>query len=283
MAQEIPEKALEFAKLALRESQPKPKQDVTPEPSTAKGVTKAESPTRVEPEIDAQVEERQAEKPVPSNAVPYDRFSEVIEQRNKAMAELERLRAESQERVERDREQARERAIEAVIGSEKPEGFDDWSLERQNAWTANQIANAQIDARLPAELVAPLKELLVEHHVSKTLPDLDRRQLDAVSDIVRQFGGRITPDRAITLARAERPELFVSTAGEAEVLEEASSPPQMPASLRQQAPGRNSPKGAPSEAQKGSDALRAVMEARPGRDRVSALAQVLKQTMNLPR
>jgi hypothetical protein len=140
--------------------------------------------------------------------VPYARFKEVNEkakaledERRRVQEELDLLRAENAKT-------RKDHLLEDLLSEKsRPEGFDEWSIDRQQAWVANRAVERAMTDEFGA-LKSDIHEMLRLHKTQKSFGHgYTMEQYEALSEVVRR-----APDLAaseqLAVAKMRFPELF---------------------------------------------------------------------------
>lgn len=98
------------------------------------------------------------------------------------------------------------------LAKKKPKGYDDWPLDRQNAWLASTVAKDVSEKRF-GDLMPYLKTAATQIKVSKALGvNLTTEQAEAISEVLDD-APRLTPEEAMVVANSRNGELFKAQGG----------------------------------------------------------------------
>lgn len=169
-------------------------------------------------------------QPKPQEDREYNSLREQLRKsesaRKQAESDLKAARSEGAKKID---------LVDAVLNTEKPSDFEDWSGERQQAWVSGQTFRESLKAQWGAEGVNDITKILGEWKAAKEIPGLNPSQAGAISTIHDQAGGALSYDEAAAIARQREPDLF--PAPEAAPVEEVAA--EVPAIPRVQEPSRS--------------------------------------------
>ena len=218
-----------------------------------------------------------APEPVPQTdeRVPFDRFSDMTRQRDAARQETEAVRQELAQMRAQQAEAQRQRELERITAPEnRPAGFEDWSDERQMAYTAQQVFQ-QMAAQQPQAQAIPgvdpdrLNTILVKDHLRSAFPDTPSEQQLAVMAPIQQANQGLTPQQVRILAQSEHPQLFSVATAETEAPSEGPTGPAIPPSHQVNRPTGVEQRAGPSAPPQGSKAQAAFDQARQSGDKAA--------------
>lgn len=238
-----------------------------PEDSSTSPAAEPEGENATEPRHDAQQPEEKDTQPSKAQSREHH-----LARENKALKEkLARIEAERKALVEEQKKAKREQAVEAVLSTERPKGYEEWDEERRTAWLADQTARAHLDP----EHLEEMRRVALEYKVSRALrnDDLNDDQLGAVMSVL-ELHPTLTPRAALAVAATESPDLFIDEEPEPE--EEAPKPP--PPTHRVTEPSQSSRGRAPTNNEaKERKALMEAVRSRDPRVRDQAAHELLKK------
>jgi len=152
----------------------------------------------------AQEANQQNDPAAEEQKVPFNRFDQVNRQKKEAMADLKKAREQLEDYKKQEAERQREKLVDTVADQKRPAGYEDWTLDRQMAWSADQVARgyAADESKLD-KLLAKVERLEVERHLDGYEPD----QVEAIISVKNQLG-LDDLNEAVLLAATRTPDLF---------------------------------------------------------------------------
>lgn len=188
-----------------RDAKPSPQEgmDVNPEESSASeaGVQEESPPSANEEKPSPQPPEQLSEK-------SQNRFQQLANQNKELEAQLLAAREEARKL----REETSASKVLELLKQDRPKGFDDWSEDDRQAYTAHQAAKVSTDQAIAPEMRAQLRKILLKDFVADSLPEHDRKQVAAIAEVLDSLDNRISVQDAAAVAAHRNPDLFAQAA-----------------------------------------------------------------------